>query len=501
MDSNKQIKLGVIISYISICINIITGLIYTPWMISSIGRENYGLYTLAYSVIAFFMFDFGLSGAITRFVSKYLAEGHQDRANNCIGLIYKLYFYIDIVIFIVLSAVYLFIPNIYKELTPEEIEKFKVVYAMAAVYSIISFPFIPVNGILSANEQFVPLKICEVGHKLLVVFTMSICLILRYGLYALVLVNVFAGLVTILAKLVVIKLYTNTNINLRYKNKKEFREIISFSGWTTIVAVARRLVFTIVPTLLGMFTGSTAIAIFGIANVLEGYTFTFANAIGGMFLPKVSRVYANGSNDILPLMTKVGRIQYIILGAVVVGFLCLGSDFIKLWVGDAFKDSYTCTILLIIPSLLSTPQQIATEAVLAKNKVKKQSLIYFWTSNLNLVLACLFIYLWGAIGASIAICASFIFRWLLINVFLYYKELKIDVVKFYKDSFLKMLPAYMVALILGYTMNILMPNVSITEFILKAIVFSLVYTVGVYLSMNQYEKDLILQPIAKILKR
>ena len=59
-DSTNQIKLGAIISYISIGINILFGLIYTPWMIHSIGKENFGLYTLAMSVISFFVFDFGV---------------------------------------------------------------------------------------------------------------------------------------------------------------------------------------------------------------------------------------------------------------------------------------------------------------------------------------------------------------------------------------------------------------------------------------------------------
>ena len=90
MDSNKQIKLGVFMSYLSIGINILVGLLFTPWMISSIGREEYGLFTLANSVIMFFMFDFGLSSAITRFLSKYLAEGRKDKVNNCLGLVYKL---------------------------------------------------------------------------------------------------------------------------------------------------------------------------------------------------------------------------------------------------------------------------------------------------------------------------------------------------------------------------------------------------------------------------
>ena len=50
-NSSQQLKLGAIISYLAIGINIISGLFYTPWMIHSIGRENYGLYTLALSVI------------------------------------------------------------------------------------------------------------------------------------------------------------------------------------------------------------------------------------------------------------------------------------------------------------------------------------------------------------------------------------------------------------------------------------------------------------------
>ena len=501
MDSNSQIKWGVIKSYLSIGINIVTGLIYTPWMISSIGKEAYGLYTLAYSVIAFFMFDFGLSGAITRFVSKYLAEGHQERANNCLGLVYKLYFYIDIVIFVVLASVYIFIPEIYKELTPEEIEKFKVVYAMAAIYSVLSFPFIPVNGILTATEQFVALKLCEVGQKILIVVTMSVCLLLGYGLYALVLVNVFAGIATIIAKLWVIKYYTGTSINLKYKNRQEFREIISFSGWTTIVALAQRFVFSIVPTFLGMFTGSAAIAVFGIANILEGYVFTFANAIGGMFLPKVSRVYAQSNGDILPLMTRVGRIQYMVVAAVIIGFVSLGEDFIRLWVGDSFSDSFICTVLIILPSFFSTPQQIAGEAVLVKNKVRKQALIYFWTSIFNVISACVFISWWGALGACISICATYLMRWLLTNIFLYYIELNIEVIKFYKDSVLKLFPAFFVSAIVGIAINWLSPNVNISVFFLKFMVFAVVYLVSIYVSMNQYEKDLMIRPFIKYIKK
>ena len=109
----NQIKYGAVISYAALFINILIGLVYTPWMINSIGKADYGLYTLAFSVIQIFVFDFGLSQAVTRFVAKYLAEGRQDKANQLIGVTYKLYLVADVVIFTLLVGVFFFIPDIY----------------------------------------------------------------------------------------------------------------------------------------------------------------------------------------------------------------------------------------------------------------------------------------------------------------------------------------------------------------------------------------------------
>ena len=119
------------LSYLGLGINILIGLLYTPWMIHSIGRDNFGLYTLAMSIITLFVFDFGLSSAVTRFMAKYIAEGRNDKANNCLGLVYKLYIGIDAILLIILTGVYFFIPSIYESLTPEEISKFKIVYVIA----------------------------------------------------------------------------------------------------------------------------------------------------------------------------------------------------------------------------------------------------------------------------------------------------------------------------------------------------------------------------------
>ena len=105
-DSINQIKKGAIISYLAIGVSLLSGLLYTPWMIKQIGVNDYGLYTLATSLISIFLIDFGISEAVSRFISKYNAEGNQEKVNDFLGLIYKIFILIDLVILVILIALY-----------------------------------------------------------------------------------------------------------------------------------------------------------------------------------------------------------------------------------------------------------------------------------------------------------------------------------------------------------------------------------------------------------
>ena len=491
MSSSKQLKLGALMSYVAIAINIVTGLLYTPWMIHSIGRDNFGLYTLAMSVISLFVFDFGLSSAVTRFIAMYLAEGRQDKADNCLGLVYRLYLIIDVVLFLLLVGVFFFIPQIYKELSPDEIQKFEVVYCVAALYSVISFPFIPVNGVLTAHEKFIQLKICDVAHKLIIVIAMSVCLLLGGGLYSLVIVNAAAGVLTILFKLYCIRRYTPQSVSLHYSNKSEFREILGFSGWVTVIAVAQRCVFNLAPSILGALSGSTAIAILGIAITLEGYTYTFSSAINGMFLPKVSRIVADGKGDVLPLMIRVGRIMIYVISLIVFGVVILGRDFIQLWVGPDFNESYFCAVLIILPSLLQLPQDIGIQTIYAKNKVRKLSTVYVVMAVTNIAGAIILAPSLGALGICISICIAYIIRTIGMDV-IFYRDLNIDVFVFFRETFVKMVIPLALSLIIGFSCDYMIPLHSWVGLVVKGGLFVLGYCVVMFtMSMNSAEKELL----------
>lgn len=446
MTKSYQLKLGALLSYTGIFFSFITGLIYTPWMINTIGDADYGIYTLAISLINTFIFDFGISMAVQRYVSKYIAEQKQDMADNIIGLIMKLYSVIALVMATVFIILYFFIDKIYIQLTYDELEKFKVLFLIAALNSIISTLFIPVTGILRSYEKFIQVKLGDLIYKLLSVGFTVIALILGTGVYALVIVHLFANIVLVICKVFFLKRYTIVKPNLKYTDFKLLREVFDFSIWNSVSTIVMRLLLSLAPSILGVVSGSIEMAIFGYAVSLEGFVYSFVNAINGFFMPRLSRISLDDTGEapdrVLQLMISVGRFILMLFGLILIGFIALGKDLIMLLVGENYLNSYFCMMLICGYGIVAYPQQIANTYVIVMNKVKKKAIISLGIMAVYIFLAFLLGKLFGAIGVSIGICVALCIQTLFLNI-LYYRDLKINVFKFFKECHLKMIPGFL----------------------------------------------------------
>lgn len=498
----NQIKTGAVISYASLFLNVVTGLLYTPWVINSIGKENYGLYTLAMSVVSLFVFDFGLGSAITRFVSKYLSENRQDLVDKLLGLVLKLYLIGDLIILFSLLAIYFFLPSMYQGLTATEMADFKVVYLIAALFCVISFPFIPLNGVITSYEKFIQLKSCDLIHRVLVVILMTSCLLLGGGLFALVIVNSIAGIIIIVLKLAILGKTRLRAIHFRYWDKSLLRAVFSFSVWVTIIQLAQRCMFNLAPSILAAYANSASVTILGIAITLEGFTYSFANAINGMFLPRVSRLLTGGKREeILNLMIRVGRIQIYIIGLICVGLICTGREFIQVWLGDGFSEVYICALFIILPSFLQLPQEIGSTTIIAEGKVKKQAYAFLAMAAVNLILAFPLSKFYGVKGLCFSIMIAYLVRTVLLDA-IFYRDLKINVFSFFRESYLRILPSLIVSTAVTLLVVRYFSFAGWMGFIIKAVICTAIYSVCVLLiSMNADEKALFLSPIRKLFNR
>ena len=94
----NQLKLGVVLNYISIFLNMVVGLIYTPFMLRMLGKSEFGLYSLAASIIAYLtLLDLVFGNAVVRYTAKFRAECKMKEQEEMFGMFLGLYFIIAFV--------------------------------------------------------------------------------------------------------------------------------------------------------------------------------------------------------------------------------------------------------------------------------------------------------------------------------------------------------------------------------------------------------------------
>lgn len=496
---SSQIKKGSIISYFTIFLNIILGIIYTPWILHKVGSSNYGLYTLATSLITIFLLDFGMSAAVSRFISNFRAQNNISAISEFVGLAVKFYAIICCVLSVVLVIVYFNISSIYSNLTLNEIQTFRIVFIINAFFLVICFPVNIANGILNAFEQYVWLKGTEIINKIGTVIVTIVALLLGGGIYALIFINGFFNLVTFIVKLIIIKHQTPVQVSLKSNGEVSFRQIISFSVWTTVNTISQQMIFNLIPSVLAMVTNTLAITLYGFANIIEGYVYTITQAINGLFMPSVSRLIVNeeDAKNVLPLMIKVGRINQSVVTLLLIGLMTLGKEFVHLWVGDEYSDLYVCILCLSLPYFVSASQQIANTSVVVMNKIKYSAIINLITGLINIGVAYFVAQVFGVIGVCIVTGIVFLIRTLCMNV-VFKKVLNIDIITFFRECHVKMLPGIIVSLVLSYILIYLIPLNSSgirgwCYFGIKALFVALIYFVVMWImSWNTFEKSLIL---------
>ena len=102
MNNSNQRKIGAILSYVSIIVNTLVQLLYTPLLITKLGQSEYGLYSLIASVIGYLtVLDLGFGNAIVVYTSKYRAREEYEEEKKLHGMFRLIFRIIGVIAFLI----------------------------------------------------------------------------------------------------------------------------------------------------------------------------------------------------------------------------------------------------------------------------------------------------------------------------------------------------------------------------------------------------------------
>ena len=169
-----------------------------------------------------------------------------------------------------------------------------------------------------------------------------------------------------------------------------------------------------------------------------------------------------------------------------------------IWAGNKFEESYYVALLLIIPVCIPLIQNLGLSIMQAMNKYRFKSISTAIMSIINIIISIYFTKKWGAVGAALGTCIALIIcNIFLINIY-YYKVIKLDIIKFWKEIIKITIPFSIPLLMILIIMRMIILK-GIIAFIVYSSIYVFIYILTVYfITMNSYEKKIVENFLYKI---
>lgn len=499
----NQRKIGIAFSYFNIALQVIIGFLYVPILLHFIGKSEYGLYQLIGSLIAYFsIMDFGLSAAVIRFYAKYRALKDSIGMENILAISVRGYGAVTVVALAIGFICYGFLDVIFAgSMTVSEVDEAKQIFLLLLLNIVITLSTMVFRSVINAHERFFFLKGMETIQLVLQPILVVLVLQRHPSAFSVAAVQTVLNLVLSGARVYYCFHDLHVKIHFHYWNHELFSEFKKLALSVFAVSLIDQVFWKTNQIILGIISGTTAVAVYSIASLIYMNYMALSTAISGVYLPHVTGMVARKESigKISDLFIQIGRWQYYLLALVGTGFIIFGKQFISLWAGPGFEDSYIITLLIIIPFTVDLIQNIGLAIMQAMNRYDFRARIYFFTGVLNLVMAIPLGMHYGGIGCAVATGVSMIVGNGFIMNWYYAKEIHLAIAFFWKQIGRISLVTG-VCLVIGYAANVyLWTQGGVGPFVLKAAMYSILYMVMIYaFAMNQSERDKIQATFRKL---
>ncbi len=493
---SNQLKAGAILTYLTLLLGNVISLVYTPFMLRSLGQSEFGLFSLANAVVGYLtILDFGFGSATIRYTAKYKAEGQIEKSHSMYGMFIILYTLIGLITFILGIFLTIYSDRLFaKGLSPEEIKTVRRLLMLATLNLAISFPFGVFTSIITAYERFIFLKVTSLIRHIMNPIVYVPILLFGYKSTGLIVASSLMNLAILMMNLIYCFIKLRIKISFRLFDWHLLKEIMSYSVWIFVGSIVNQLWWNAGQFLLGVYASSVAIAIYSVAMQFRSYFESFATAISGVFLPRMTTMVANGSSDedFSAYFIRVGRLQYIVIALITSGFILFGKQFITVWAGVEYIQAFYVTLIIFIPLSLVDTQTLGITILQAKNKHKFRALLYLAVVIFCIVISIPFIKVYGVYGCTFATASALTIGNLLIMNWYYGKKIGLNIKKYWLEI-LKMTPGIIVTVLVSFVCLRVLPELNCYRKLLPTILFYCFFYIIVlyFLSFNEYEKNLI----------
>ena len=502
MSNTKQLKAGVLLSYLTLALSNIIALVYTPFMLRLMGQSEYGLYSLVASVVAYLtILDFGFGNAIIRYTAKYSAESKFDELSSLFGMFLIMYIGVGIIALIAGISLYLNVDLLFEQsMTAYELREAQAMVLLMVLNVVFTFPLSVFPSIIIAYEKFTFHKLVNLVRILLQPCIMIPLLLMGYKAMGMVVLTTILNLGTLLIYCWYCFYKLHIKIVFKGFSRPLIKEASIYSFYVFLTIIVDRAFWSTGQFILGILSGTKDVAIYSLVVQLCNYYMAFSLAISGVFLPKMTQLVSEKRSmiEVSDLFIKIGRIQFIIMAYILFGFILFGKVFVSYWAGNGYEMVYPLTVLIMIPQTIPLIQNLGISVLQALNRQRFRSFLNVIVALISVAVGYELTKVFGVVGCAISTAgALFIGHGVILNWY-YLKKIKLEIVRFWFSIIRLLLP-----ILTSYlTIQILLCFVNSDSLLVQAI-YVILYTISFvfmlwFYGFTSYEKELFVSFVNKV---
>jgi O-antigen/teichoic acid export membrane protein len=412
-------------------VQLLSGLILTPILISQLGQENYALWALAAMILGWFgVMEAGIGGAVQRFLAGSYATDEADliRKQFNTGLAICL-----ILAAVIAAAVVAAMPLLTPAMTDtaEQAERLGTLLLWLLAALVLTMKTGLFATVLTAQERFVPVHLVGLGVELT-----------RFGLFLLMLLRFDASIVDLavanavleIANFVCVAFLGHMLVGLpplgrQYLDFSETGRVLgAFAGWSLLITIAYILRARVDLAVAKVFVGFQTVAIFAVGATLAAKVEGIVSQFGAPYTSRLSKLHALGDREgIIDQYYRGAAVRESISMIAGVGMIVFAPAFMHLWMGgtlvptedwsEPLGRSPLATATLVMQVLawgwyLGMFSGMAGPLLRAANRMRTLSLMIFSEGVLNVAFSLLFVTVFdlglAGIAAGTAVAATLI---------------------------------------------------------------------------------------------
>ena len=381
---------------------IMVGVFLTPYIISRIGVDRFGVWAVVGVVTGYFgLLDLGVGASFVKYISEFYARKEYNKISHIVNTGFTLYFILAIVSFLLvylLKNPILAFLNMPVYLRHEAGIVLVMGIALFGASNAMS-PFLAIQGGLQrmdiSNNIGIGLSIVNIAGT---VFFLE----KGFGIIGLMINNVIIFMILAVVNVIAARfLMPELRFRLFYIDRVIFRKILNFGYNMQIAKVSGMIASHTDKILITCFLSIGLVTFYQLGSSVVYYAASLAGILTSALMPAFSEIEARGERSRLieAYMRSMKYISFVI--APIFIYLAISAEqVIFIWLGYGYERSAVIIQILAGAFLINTIAQVPLSVSMAMDKPRLVAVGSLITIISNIILSGLLIKLFGFTGAA-----------------------------------------------------------------------------------------------------